>query len=817
MVSAKVLTPDLEEQKLPRDSPSAVPSFDGPEVTKCVDPDLLTGSRQPLVDSGSLESYRFFDVNPNIGREFPHAKLTEWLRAPNSDQLLRDLAITVSRRNVVFFRAQDDMTIELQKLLAQRLGELSGKPAQNRLHIYPFVAPGSTNDDKEVVLFTENDTPRLPVHKLWHSDISYENAPSDYAVLRMLELPETGGDTIWASGYCAYDKLSRPMQSFLETLTLTSESNYHKFPVMPGTAGPDFSVPRGAPENVGSHIKAKHPVIRTNPVTGWNSLFMLGHHVTRINGVSPSEGQKLMDWMNELMVSSHDIQVRHRWLNKNDMAIWDNRCSAHTATPDHIGRGLGSRVGVRATSIGERPYFDPSAIDVVCYVGILAGVRRRKATSYPGLFRKHLLACTVPGHGSHTEDTPNLVINGTNLGALVLRNIPLRVNDTLAIELGGCNIGSEHGSTQLSMMRNHTIVVCAGDYCGPEVTAEALKVLREIERNTPDVTFNIVEHLIGGAAWDAFGVNITQAAIDDCIAASAVLVGAVGGPKWHDVEPGVEWGLGRLRKALHAFGNLRPIKLYSPCLSERSALKAEVCADTDILIVRELTGGIYFGPRQEPNGHFDEASDCDQYTRSEIERVTRLAGSLASQNQPPLQVTSVDKANVLAASGRLWRGVVTEVMQSEFPRVLLSHCLVDSAAMHLVRAPRSLNGILLTSNMFGDILSDEASAIVGSIGLLPSASLTDVPSPARATVPGLYEPVHGSAPDLSGKGIANPMGAILSVAMMCRYSLNLQQAADAVERAVESVLENGICTPDLGGSSRTWNVGDAIVKRLREA
>ncbi|EME38629.1 hypothetical protein DOTSEDRAFT_66674 [Dothistroma septosporum NZE10] len=356
-------------------------------------------------------------------------------------------------------------------------------------------------------------------------------------------------------------------------------------------------------------------------------------------------------------------------------------------------------------------------------------------------------------------------------------------------------------------MQTHTVVICAGHYCGPEVRTLSAMVLRAIERQTIDVTFNIVEHLIGGAAWDAFGVNITQTAIDDCIAASAVLVGAVGGPKWHDVGPGVEWGLERLRSTMRTFGNLRSITLYAPCLRERSALKAEVCADTDILIVRELTGGIHFGPRREYDKHCDKASDCDQYTKREIERVTRLAGSIASQEQPPLQ------ADVLAASGRLWRSIVSQLMESEFPRVPLSHCSVNDAAMRLIRAPRSLSGVLLTSNMFGDILSDEASAIVGSIGLLPSASLTDVPS-ARITVPGLYEPVRGSAPDLSGKGVVNPMGAILSVAMMCGYSLNLQQAADAIERAVKSVLEAGICTPDLGGSSSTWAVANAIVKSL---
>lgn len=213
--------------------------------------------------------------------------------------------------------------------------------------------------------------------------------------------------------------------------------------------------------------------------------------------------------------------------------------------------------------------------------------------------------------------------------------------------------------------------------------------------------------------------------------------------KWFGLQPGVEWGLGCLRKRLDAFANLRPIKLAAPCLSLRSALKSEICSGTAILIVRELTGGIYFGARQEHDGSYDAAFDTDIYQRNEIERVTRVAGTLASRHDPPLCITSVDKANVLAACGRLWRGVVTQTLEKEFPAVKFRHLLVDSAAVELVQNPKRLNGVLLTSNMFGDILSDQAGAIVGSIGLLPSASLNETPKESRARVRGLYEPVHG--------------------------------------------------------------------------
>lgn len=265
---------------------------------------------------------------------------------------------------------------------------------------------------------------------------------------------------------------------------------------------------------------------------------------------------------------------------------------------------------------------------------------------------------------------------------------------------------------------------------------------------------------------------------------------------------------------MRAFSNIRPVRLASNVLADCSALKSHVCTGTDIVIVRELTGGMYFGPKEEATTtEGQHAADSDVYTRAEIERVVRMAGKLASSHSPSLPVTSVDKVNALAACGRFWRHVASEVMANEFPALSLKHMLVDSAAMVLAMAPRRLNGVLVTSNMFGDILSDVASAIPGSIGLLPSASLCEIPQ-GDAPVRGLYEPVHGSAPDLAGLGVINPLGMILSVAMMCRYSLSLANAADAIEAAVKDVLDRRILPADLGGSSSTCQIGDAIVEVL---
>ncbi|KAK1990014.1 3-isopropylmalate dehydrogenase-like protein [Colletotrichum falcatum] len=366
-------------------------------------------------------------------------------------------------------------------------------------------------------------------------------------------------------------------------------------------------------------------------------------------------------------------------------------------------------------------------------------------------------------------------------------------------------------------MNAHVVVVFEGDYAGPEVVREGLKVLREVERQTPCLMINLEHHKIGAAAWDEFGVPITPVTLARATSASAVLLGAVGGPKWASAPVAVESGLGQLRKAMQAFGNLRPVSFLSPSAVANSALKPEKCAGTDIMIVRELTGGMYFGPRQEPDADLTVAYDTDLYTRTEIERVTRLAASLATTSDPPLPVTSLDKANALAATGRLWRSVVNQVMDAEFPSVPLRHILVDSAAMVMACNPTQLNGVVLTSNMFGDIISDVASVIPGSIGLLPSASPGGIPnsnSGPECFIKGLYEPVHGSAPDIAGQGIINPTGMILSVAMMFKYSLNMPEAAAAIESAVRDTMEAGVRTRDLGGSASTSQFGDAVVAAL---
>jgi len=259
------------------------------------------------------------------------------------------------------------------------------------------------------------------------------------------------------------------------------------------------------------------------------------------------------------------------------------------------------------------------------------------------------------------------------------------------------------------------------------------------------------------------------------------------------------------------YGNLRPCNFAAKCLVDISPLKAEVCRGVDFNIIRELTGGIYFGERKEDDGD-GYAWDTEPYSRAEIERITRLAAHLALQHDPPLPVWSLDKANVLATS-RLWRKVVTETMAKEFPQLKIGHQLIDSAAMLMIKNPRSLNGIVVTSNLFGDIISDEASVIPGSIGLLPSASLSGIPDGGRCN--GIYEPIHGSAPDISGQGIVNPVGTILSVALMLKYSLNLHPEALAIEEAVRRTIENGVRTKDIGGTNSTTEVGDAVAAELR--
>ncbi|KAK5134484.1 hypothetical protein LTR08_006401 [Meristemomyces frigidus] len=360
-------------------------------------------------------------------------------------------------------------------------------------------------------------------------------------------------------------------------------------------------------------------------------------------------------------------------------------------------------------------------------------------------------------------------------------------------------------------MPSYDIVIFGGDHCGPEVIAEGVKVLRAIEKHSSDVKFNFKEHLLGGASIDATGSPLTDEALAAAKAADAVLLGAIGGPKWGTGEVRPEQGLLRLRKEMGTFGNLRPCFFASDSLVEQSPLKAEVCRGVNINIVRELTGGIYFGDRIEDDGS-GFAQDTEPYSRAEIERVARLAAYLALAEDPPLPVWSLDKANVMATS-RLWRKTVTRVMEEEFPQLKLGHHLIDSAAMLMVKNPRALNGVIVTSNLFGDIISDEASVIPGSLGLLPSASLTASPD-GKGKCNGIYEPIHGSAPDISGKGIVNPVAMVLSVGMMLKYSFQQPELAKKVDEAVKVVIDKGIRTGDIGGSAKTSEVGDAIVKEL---
>lgn len=351
-----------------------------------------------------------------------------------------------------------------------------------------------------------------------------------------------------------------------------------------------------------------------------------------------------------------------------------------------------------------------------------------------------------------------------------------------------------------------TIVTLPGDGIGVEVVAEGVKVLQAIAAQYGH-TFEFHEYLIGGCAIDAMGTPLPETTLSGCRAADAVLLGAVGGPKWSDPTASVrpEQGLLGLRKGLELYANLRPIQIF-PQLRDASPLRPERLEGVDLLVVRELTGGIYFGPRQEATEDNPTAFDTMVYSASEIRRIARRAFGLARERRG--KVTSVDKANVLASS-RLWRRVLTEV-GADYPDVTLEHMLVDAAAMHLMRRPADFD-VIVTSNMFGDILTDEASMLAGSMGMLASASL-------GSTTNGVYEPIHGSAPDIAGKGIANPLATILSVALLLRYSLGLLSEAIAVEQAVSAVLEAGYRTPDIASDGtiivNTSEMGDQVVAAL---
>jgi len=352
---------------------------------------------------------------------------------------------------------------------------------------------------------------------------------------------------------------------------------------------------------------------------------------------------------------------------------------------------------------------------------------------------------------------------------------------------------------------NALIAVLPGDGIGVEVTAQAVRALTKIATRFGH-TLTFEQALIGGAAIDATGQPLPSETLALCRRADAILLGAVGGPKWAQPDAKVrpEQGLLGLRKALGLFANLRPVAPH-PAVLHASPIKAELLQGVDIMVVRELTGGIYFGDKQRSA---TEATDVCRYTLVEIERVVRLAANLALKRRGKL--TSVDKANVLETS-RLWRSAVERILPLEFPGVSFEHMLVDSAAMHLIRKPRDFD-VIVTENMFGDILTDEASMLAGSLGLLPSASLGET---ARG---GLYEPIHGSAPDIAGGGIANPYASILSAALMLRYSFQLEAEAQALEKAVSDCIVAGVLPADLVApgmrATSTQAAGDAVVAAL---
>jgi len=352
------------------------------------------------------------------------------------------------------------------------------------------------------------------------------------------------------------------------------------------------------------------------------------------------------------------------------------------------------------------------------------------------------------------------------------------------------------------------ITLLPGDGIGPEVVAEGVKVLKVVGEKFGH-TFQFSEAIVGGIAIDETGSPLPDETLEACRQGDAILLGAVGGPKWSDPKAKVrpEGGLLKLRKELGLFANIRPVKIY-PALADASTLKREVVEQVDMVIIRELTGGLYFGKPQgrQDNDRGRAAVDTMYYTEAEIGRLMRVSFDLARLRRKKL--TSVDKANVLASS-RLWREVAHEVA-AEYPDVEYEDILVDACSMYLIRNPGAFD-VIATGNMFGDILSDEASMLAGSMGMLPSASLAEGKF-------GLYEPVHGSAPDIAGQGIANPLATILSVAMMLRTTFGLIEEADAVEKAVNAVLAAGHHSPDLAGANEptvgTQEMGDLVVEAI---
>ena len=356
-------------------------------------------------------------------------------------------------------------------------------------------------------------------------------------------------------------------------------------------------------------------------------------------------------------------------------------------------------------------------------------------------------------------------------------------------------------------MRNYNVALLRGDGIGPEIVDSAVRVLKAVGEKFGH-SFTFTPYLIGGAAIDKVGEPLPKETVEGCLQADSVLLGAVGGPKWDwlagNIRP--EKALLGIREAMGLYTNLRPAKLYA-ALKEECPLRADIVENGfDIMIVRELTGGIYFGERGYREGKYgEEAYDTEAYSRMEIERIARVAFETARKRRKKL--TSIDKANVLETS-RLWRKIIHEIAL-EYPDVEVSDMLVDNAAMQLVRNPSGFD-VIVTSNMFGDILSDEASQITGSIGMLPSASL-------GGTTRGLYEPIHGSAPDIAGQGKANPIATILSAAMMLLYSFDLKAESDAIVNAVDKVLEEGYRTADLSRGApalSTTEMTDKIIEKL---
>ena len=356
---------------------------------------------------------------------------------------------------------------------------------------------------------------------------------------------------------------------------------------------------------------------------------------------------------------------------------------------------------------------------------------------------------------------------------------------------------------------NYNITLLRGDGIGPEIVDSAVRVLEKIGEKYGH-HFNFTRCLIGGAAIDEVGVPLPQETIDSCLASNSVLLGAVGGPKWDTLPANLrpEKGLLGIRAAMGLYTNLRPAKLY-PALKDECPLRPDIVAQgCDLMMVRELTGGIYFGERGRREGKYGpEAWDTEAYSVMEVERIARAAFEAARKRRK--NVISIDKANVLETS-RLWRETVHRIAE-EYPDVTCTDMLVDNAAMQLVRRPSQFD-VVVTSNMFGDILSDEASQITGSLGMLPSASL-------GATTRGLYEPIQGSAPDIAGQNKANPIATVLSAAMMLRYAFDMMDEADCIEKAVDAVLNDGIRTADIVGSSSIEPLGckemtAEIIKRI---